>query len=71
MVPRARGNLAKDPLGGLGDREAHIGADVEYHYFDLADVLLDVLEQLDHFLLASRITTKGVGDATLLANAID
>src|SRR5690606_35940517 len=73
MVPRPQGghfpDLAIDPLGGFGNAEAHVGADIEHRHFDGAYVPLDMLEQLDHGLLAPCIAAEGVGSTTFVLDS--
>src|SRR5690554_1509701 len=62
-------DLAIDPLGGFGNAEAHVGADIEHCHFDGAYVPLDMLEQLDHGLLAPCIAAEGVGSTTFVLDS--
>ena len=63
-------HLAVHALGGLGDAEAHVGADVEHHHVDRRDLLLDVLEQRGHLLLVARVRAEGVHHAAVGADLL-
>src|SRR5690606_22774214 len=64
-------DLAIDPLGGFGNAETHIGANIEDHHLDGADIPLDMRKEFDHLLLAAGIATEGVGGAALGLDAAD
>ena len=48
----------------------HVGADVEHHHLDGADVTLDAFDQLGHLLLAPRIGGKTMGLAACAADVL-
>jgi hypothetical protein len=56
-------DLAKDALGGIGDAEAHVAADVEDRHLDRRYLALDARDQFDHRLLVARIRAEGMGNA--------
>ena len=51
--------------GLLEDARRHVGADVERGDLDRSDVALDLLDERDHLLLFSRVTTEGTGAAAV------
>ena len=64
-------HLAVHALGGLGDAEAHVGADVEDGDFDRPDVALDRRDQLGHLGLVACIGTEAARLAAVGLDAID
>ncbi|MNQ71950.1 hypothetical protein D3C85_866400 [compost metagenome] len=52
-------DLAIDPLGGFGDGKLHVGADIEHHRLQRADLAFDAGEQFDHLGLDPRIAAEG------------
>ena len=63
-------DLAVHPFGGLGNRKAYVGADIEHHHFQWPDLPLDGGEQLQHLLFYPCIAAEGTCRAASGADVI-
>jgi len=64
-------DLTADPFGGVGDVEAHVGADVEHRDLDRPDVAFDARHQCEHIVSLARVRAEGVRRAAGRDDTVD